>query len=173
VSSKNFAELLKRREGAYKAQIALCDSSKLVTITGLEGCCSGISSSMSNEHVKAFHANKRGGGGVFLCLPLKLIMDALHWSKLDFWSLDVEGAELEVLKGAKGIQVDVLMVENLSDDHHKKHQQVRDLLKGEWGLTFWDLRKRKRGFNGGILNEVYYNASSIQPLHKDLLEIII
>jgi len=84
----------------------------------------------------------------------------------------VEGAELEVLKGAKGIQVDVLMVENLTDDDHDKHQQVRDLLKLEWGLTFWDLRKRERGFKEGILNEVYYNASSIQPLHKDLLDII-
>jgi len=77
ISSKNFAELIKRRGGAFKAQIALCESSKPVTITGTEGCCSGIDSSMSDEHIQAFFSDERENGGVLLCLPLTLIMEAM------------------------------------------------------------------------------------------------
>lgn len=70
-----------------------------------------------------------------------------------------------MLQGAEGIQVDVLLVENLSEGGNpEKPKLVRELLQ-EWGLTFWDLKKIQRGFNAGILNEVYYNASSIQPLN--------
>jgi len=117
---------------------------------------------MNNEHIEAFHTGMRGSGGTVLCLPLTFVMQALGWRKLDFWSLDVEGAELAVLKGSKGIQVDVIMLENLTGDPAEQ-QKVRELLKDNWGLTFWDLKKRERGFNAGILNEVYYNASSITP----------
>jgi len=77
VADENFEKLVKRRKGAYKAQVALCESFMQVVITGKGGCCSGIDKSMSDEHREAFHRDVRGSGGTVLCVSLKYIMAAI------------------------------------------------------------------------------------------------
>lgn len=68
------------------------------------------------------------------CGPLSLYLDKLGITKIDFWSLDVEGAELEVLKtfDFDKVQVGVLMVESFNrqcQEHCPKRDAVRDLLQ--------------------------------------------
>ena len=65
------------------------------------------------------------------CCPLRNIVDSKSYPKIDFWSLDVEGSELECLESFDWtIQVDVIMVEMLSL-YEDKNKHCRELLESK------------------------------------------
>jgi FkbM family methyltransferase len=138
----NFAQLTRNRPNARKVHAALC--SKEMTVHFAEG---SPASKMANEAMDALagiveflpEAKKQQfWGGVdfntdprvkaIKCRPLTTILEELKISHIDFWTLDVEGAEYEVLKTLDfdKVRVDVIMIEMeganpTKDENVRKH----------------------------------------------------
>ncbi|VDP01072.1 unnamed protein product [Soboliphyme baturini] len=73
------------------------------------------------------------------CFPLKSVMNVINVTKVDYFSLDVEGGELPILKSIpdSGIDVSVIQVEYSAfngafwnkDESHKRLTEMRDFVK--------------------------------------------
>ena len=63
---------------------------------------------------------KESGGRIAMpCYPLYSLLLALNVSKVDFWSLDVEGAEYPILESFPFNKVDISVL--AVEDEHGKH----------------------------------------------------
>ena len=78
------------------------------------GIYGGLVDTMQRSHLKYIGAGKRDEITVN-CFPLNAIMAAINVSRVDYLSLDVEGAELEILRTIEWTQlkIDVITVEYL------------------------------------------------------------
>lgn len=66
-------------------------------------------------------------------------LDNLYKGKVDFIKIDVEGAELEVIKGAMSIiksNIPYILVENHNFIDPTLSEKIKDLLINEWGLGY-------------------------------------
>lgn len=79
--------------------------------------------------------NENGGTIEIHCGPLQHYLDQLYFHRIDFWSLDVEGQELNVLKTVdfNRTQIDVIMAESDNrfrdlPEFQKKVKDVRTFL---------------------------------------------
>lgn len=63
------------------------------------------------------------------CAPLHTLLDNIGQSTVDFWSLDIEGAELPVLQATDfdKVEVGVLMVETINDILFPNHPDLPEL----------------------------------------------
>lgn len=101
-SPLNFAKLFTRRPAAFRLEGALGEAHQTLRFSG-HGCCGSL---------------LKGGADSYLVrsVPIGAVLRALGVERLDFWSLDVEGAELAVLKGMDwSIPVSVLLIESVND----------------------------------------------------------
>lgn len=80
-------------------------------------------------------ANDEGANIEIHCGPVSHPLKQLGIQRIDFWSLDVEGSELAVLKTVDfdAVQIDVIMAESENRLPEKKHlaEEVRAFLKGK------------------------------------------
>jgi FkbM family methyltransferase len=73
------------------------------------------------EAYTSAQANIDGNSLEVHCGPLSFYLNALEMKHIDFWSLDVEGSELDVLRTVDfaRVQIDVIIVES---DNRMRHQ---------------------------------------------------
>ena len=99
-----------------------------------------------------------------LCLSLLDLLSPFNITRINFFSLDIEGGELSILKTIdfEWITFDVILVETarLSDSANEKKEymgQVKDLLISK-GYIYWDQRGRNSWFTN----------IEFKPFRKDL-----
>jgi len=137
-----FQQLVVNRPSADKLNlIPSCakDDSTMSFVTS-NTYTSASQANMVNEHGTQAEKDfiKQGGTETMHCGPLHLYLKDLGIHKIDFYSLDVEGAELEVLKtfDFDAVKVGVLMVESRNrycEDVCPKRDAVRELIKSKGG----------------------------------------
>lgn len=85
------------------------------------------------------------------CAPLRDIIDASSYPSIDFWSLDVEGSELECLETFDWkIHVSMIMIEMLNI-YAEKNEKCREILKAQ-GFT-----KHEKDLH---LSEIWINSNN-------------
>ena len=143
----SFAKLVVRRPAAYRLETALCARPGELRFQlpdhqrNADGCCG-----------RADGAAKH----VVRCTPLGAILDTIGIHHVDFWSLDVEGAELDVLQGFDWAHnsLSVLLIEVYPrlDESYSHFLSARGLV-------------RLRDFKSPTgLNQVWFNRSLISPV---------
>lgn len=95
------------------------------------GNSTGIVSFSQHTYTSAMVEGEVGSLLEIHCGPLSYYLDALDIRHIDFWSLDVEGSELALLKTVdfERVHIDVIIVEveNRLTDDPKMKQQVEDV----------------------------------------------
>lgn len=100
------------------------------------------------------------------CLPLASVLQMFGLTYIDFFSLDVEGAELKVLQtlDLSAVRINVMVVEQ--DGHNpEKDEAVRALLLA----NEFELDERMRGDRAAGKNEWFVNRHFrpfAKPLHS-------
>lgn len=138
---RNFELLQQYRPNAMKVHSALCSTEQ--TLHYAEGsfktkesygdAVAGIVEFMSDDIKQAFWKGTDWAHDPRVkpihCRPLTKILNELKIKHIDFWILDVEGAEWEVVQTMdfSQIQVDVMVVE-LDGTNPEKDRKVRDYL---------------------------------------------
>jgi FkbM family methyltransferase len=102
----------------------------------MNGAVSSVKKFTTDEFFNGWHANKVVPIRV---IPTRRLDDILHEqgiSRIDFWSLDVEGAEYDVLQTMDwSIAVGVLCIEMSGGDASEMNEQCRNLLRSQ-GFRF-------------------------------------
>ena len=107
--------ILSKKRHAYVLQACLSTERRPMKLrmqpAGIYG---GLVDTMQRSHLKYIGAGKREEITVN-CFPLNAIMAAINVSHVDYLSLDVEGAEIEILRTIEWthLQIDVITVEYL------------------------------------------------------------
>ena len=114
----NFHKMARARPGALNLGIAVCREHGLANFSERAGVASGINSEMDSFHRKHFNI-----GNLVRrvpCGPLGDWFTALRLRTIDFFSLDVEGAELVVLQTLnwEALTIGVLLVECAGAGHY-------------------------------------------------------
>lgn len=141
-----FAKLVPRRPATFRLESALCAKAgwmrfDLPAQRQADGCCGRASESGKHR---------------LRCTPLGHVLRAIGVSRIDFFSLDVEGAEMQVLRGHDwGIPIGVLLIETGIARGQKA--ELHALLRSK-GLLRLDDFHSPTG-----LNEVFYDPSLHTP----------
>ena len=117
------------------------------------GACDGIIEYMNDDHIKFFHPNWMNRTlwpslPTIDCLPLTDLLLQHNIVHVDFFSLDVEGAEMEVLRSLdlNKIKVDIFAIENNKHEaeyvDHFSHFGF-DLKENRWPNS-WFLRNHSK-----------------------------
>jgi FkbM family methyltransferase len=130
---KNYEYLEKNRPNALVANAMVCSSKgELHYVEHADTAINGIWEFMSAQFRERFYADmtpdRLNKTLKVPCLPLRSILDEFHVFHVDFFSLDVEGAEPSVLETVdfSKFSASVLVVENLQGDD--TNGQVRKIL---------------------------------------------
>ena len=138
-----FKELLTKRRNAFMINSCLSTSMKAEKVMFLDaGYLGGINGTMDSSHMKAVRTyfNKRLE---VQCFPLWFILLAINRTNIDYFSLDVEGPELEILGTIpwEKVHINVISVEYRSFDGknidvEKSIQKLKNIRQffGETGL---------------------------------------
>ena len=142
----SFAKLMVRRPAAFRIETALCEKSASLQFNlpdsqrTVDGCCG--------------RANARGKH-TLRCTPLGAILNLMGVRHVDFFSLDVEGAEMSVLQGFNWAQTTLSVL--LIEVYPRFERSYATFLESQ-GLTRLHTFSSPTG-----LNQVWYNASIITP----------
>lgn len=112
----NAADLVKNRGQSGRNIIvseAVCSSAGNVTYLGKPGATAGMQDAMDKQYLKAWSSRGRFGNAFTVsCRPIREMIRAAKLREIHFFSLDVEGAELIVLRTMDwSIPVHVWMIE--------------------------------------------------------------
>lgn len=132
-----YAKLVDNRPNDILLNVAACKSHQMVHfIDAPWAATGGILEFMSESFKKQWHshlgADELENLPMIPCMPLRSILGKFGVHHIDLWSLDVEGAELQVLEtfDFSTVMVDVIVIE--ADGHDAaKDEAVIDLLKSK------------------------------------------
>ena len=115
----NYGKMEKLRPNAFHLGLApSCNTSDVVKFA-------------SHEYTNANAFDPKGEIEIH-CGPLSYYLKQLHISHIDFWSLDVEGSEINILRTVDfdQVQIDVIMAESMNSQKGKGElaQEVRSYL---------------------------------------------
>ena len=100
------------RDKAVFVASAICEQRGRVDIMGSGNAVSGIRATMKQTLIDKFHQTDGHIKTSVTCSPMGALLRRIGLPHIDFWSLDVEGAEMMVLRSMDWtIPVHVLMVE--------------------------------------------------------------
>lgn len=134
---RNYFRLVRNRPESINIHAALCSESKLLHFTNDKGSeVQGFVEFMSPYFLKKFH-NKIYKQKIPLedlptvkCVPINAILREFNVSHIDIWILDIEGAELSVLKGFDFSLVSISAIVMESDDSNvKKDEEKLSILR--------------------------------------------
>ena len=97
-SPQHFRKLVKTRPGSIVINAAVCDTKRTVHYIQSGGPgVKGIREFMAPEFLKRWHGGPHLVETPILCMPLSEILEAIPLRRFDFFSLDLEGAELAAI----------------------------------------------------------------------------
>lgn len=164
----SFAKLQKNRPNNHLHHAAICDSVQTVHfLSDGHGAVSGVYEFMAPSFRKQWHPsinakNLEEGATKVSCKPLKDILssDFTKPKHIDFLSLDVEGAEFEVLKTIDFTKQQFGVVFYEADGHNpKKNEMMKTWLESE-GYIFRSHALRSNFHVHSRFHEIYYSTSS-------------
>lgn len=145
-SPASYAKLQANRPESLNLNAAICTREEPLHWCG-DGAAGGFWEFMSDTHRTAFWPNARVESMPAVpCRPLGPLLQLFGVLHVDLWILDVEGAELDVLRTVDltKVTVDVVCIE-LDDTNPKKDDEVRAHMKAA-GYTFWSHNIRNDWF---------------------------
>lgn len=150
-------KLKKNRPTATVLGEAVCAEEGMIDFVGTDNGVAGDVSQMPQNFVQEFHKNwDKGGDEVHKvkCGPLMEKLERFGVKHIDFWTLDVEGAEWSVLTTFdwEAVSIHVLVIENDKDEAVEKPRRHK-LLKSK----NFELRGRLAN------NELWVNPKNARP----------
>jgi hypothetical protein len=132
----SFQAILQKHRHAYMVNACLSPVTKPTIIPfSMAGVIGGLYDYMENSHKERVQYRSKGSEIISIqCFPLFTILQAMNISHVDYFSLDIEGAELEILKTLPLDKVDVKVFSieyKLPGNHEatrKKLQEIRNYL---------------------------------------------
>ncbi len=147
--TRQFDQLINNRPNCYNFNYAVSEDEGQVEFLG-DGALGGIKNLLPEQHIKGWNLNINNSYLVE-SKPIRKILEGIDIKRVDLFSIDVEGGELEVLKTFDwDIPVYIVLIE-ISKYDEKKDQECRDFLKSK-GFEF--------DSNVGC-NEVWINKKNI------------
>ena len=150
---QNYKSLVKNRPNGIvvKTHAAVCKPPQTtVQFTVGGGPVAGSTTGMSPDYVKRWGSSNGANKGKYVkvpCYPMQQLLHEAHLDTkvIDFWSLDVEGAELISLETVdwKRVEIHVILCE-LDPFDVKKNQNIRKLLRDldyvecPWSTSPWN-----------------------------------
>jgi FkbM family methyltransferase len=131
-SPPEYEKLKAARPNQLTVNSAVCDSPTMVHFIANKAV-GGIYEFMEPEFVRRWHAKYAQNPGLIdelplvLCMPLSDVLHRFGIKHIDFWSLDVEGAEHKVLETIDfdSISFDVIIVE-ASGDNQRRDDEMKE-----------------------------------------------
>lgn len=152
-----YAGLAKNRRDSICVHAAVCGRFQTVHYHSAS-MVGGIFEFMAEEFKERFHKNLTVDMlPAVPCVPLMFILDKFGIGSIDMWSLDVEGAELEVLQTVdfSRLDVKVLVVELHGYDKERDAKVVSLLERAGFGVY-----KMKKEDSISSLNTVFVHRSA-------------
>jgi hypothetical protein len=117
-SAGSYAALKRSRPEQATVHVAVCDKPSVVHYAdGGADCCRGIPEFMERPFLESWHPSLVGGDfsplRLVACVPLQLVLDRFGVQHVNFFVLDVEGAELRALQSLNFdlVSFDVIVIE--------------------------------------------------------------
>jgi hypothetical protein len=132
-------------------QVAGCEEWMHVDLIGAGKPVGGINLTMTEAHLSKFKQKiQQAGKENVLCGPMNEILKMVGVQRIDLFSLDVEGGELNVLRkfDFDTIKVHVLIMERAKTSNQDKNLEIEDILTRN-GFKFYSKQ--------GLENIVYVN----------------
>ena len=127
----NFNKLRHNRKTTHNLHMAACQYEKMISFTVNGGAVAGSLEHMPDSFRKHWHGTVQPRTVPVYCGNLGHQLCILGVTKIDFMSIDVEGAELEVVRSLNFTTVDVSVVIIEADSHNvEKNDAVRRLMIG-------------------------------------------
>jgi FkbM family methyltransferase len=147
--TRQFDQLMNNRPNCYNFNYAVSEDEGQVEFLG-DGALGGVKTLLPEQHIKGWNLDINNSYLVE-SKPIHKILESIDIKRVDLFSIDVEGGELEVLKTFNWeIPVYIVLIE-ISKYDEKKDQQCKDFLKSK-GFVFES--------NIGC-NEVWINKKNI------------
>ncbi|XP_068211158.1 uncharacterized protein [Palaemon carinicauda] len=188
---KNYQELIFKRRKAYISPACLSPTSYPSSVM--------FEQQENQGHIVGKQDNPSGGSelGAILemqCFPLYSYLVALNVTTVDYFSLDVEGAEFSILKTIPWEKVDIktLSVEFIHD--HEGKAAIQEYMTGLGYYVhsedvvkvfpaeilsslfyFYSMKGRKQIYQGELIKAVWYNDKDIfgyQPFNISILYVL-
>lgn len=123
----NYNQIKANRPSTIALHQAICREEKRVDFTISGGAIAGSMSHMPGSFLRQWHGQMHPKTVSVYCGPLAHALCLLGITEIDFFSLDVEGAELEAIESIdfSRVNIHVMIVE--ADEHNRtKNERVRE-----------------------------------------------
>lgn len=121
-----YQEILSKNRNIYSINACIAQNKPIIAKFRLYSVLSGRLKTMTDEHQKRIDKESESKNKISLfipCFSINTILAAINVNKVDYFSLDVEGGELDVLKSINysKIQIDTFSVEhnNVVDEKNR------------------------------------------------------
>jgi FkbM family methyltransferase len=133
---KDVFTLLKKNRNCYLENVAISDSEKNVKylkISGAPEMLSGLVDNYDPRHIERItNETINNGGSIDIvdmkCVSLNSLLEKYNINHIDYMSIDVEGAELDILKGINFNKYDINYI-TIEDNYPDSSSEWHNLLK--------------------------------------------
>lgn len=158
----NFSKMVINRPDTMKMHMAICSEPQIVNFTLHGGAVAGSIKAMSPSFKNQWHHTQHPHSVEVFCGPIAHPLCLLGITYIDFFSIDVEGAELDVIQSIdfERIYIHVMIVE--ADNHNiTKNNAVREIMQSQGFLI--DTTSVKR-------SDLFINRNSYKHDPKNILK---
>jgi len=155
---KSFTKVLKNRPSALNIRVAACPAHGSVQFSGDANSYSRIGGNGTDGSVGVLQTKDGTPPVSVTCGPIGDYLTLLGVTRLDYFSLDVEGSEPEViesLRTAQGLSIGVFQVEVRGDG--RRGEVMRTLMRH--GFSYVGQMRGKPSVANEIIDDVYVNMS--------------
>lgn len=143
-----YISLVNNRPNCYNFNYAISEIEGEVEFIG-NSALGGMTHTMHDNHRKGWNLDKLGDAYLVKSIPISKLLKNLNIKRVDLFSIDVEGGELEVLKTFDwNIPVYIVLIEISADE--TKNKLCREFLQNQEFIKNCDLG----------CNEVWINSNN-------------
>lgn len=127
-----FKNIVSKNRNAYILNACIARDKPIISKFRIYRMLTGRFKEMNVKHQKRIDKESRKSMsklGYFPCFSLKTIMKALNVSHVDYFSLDVEGGELDVLKSLNFNELDITTFSIEHNDYNETKEEITSLME--------------------------------------------